>query len=528
MKSRWLSWSALSAELKRRRVYSVIAGYAVIAFILLQLGEITFAPLGLPNWAMIALIVVVVLGFPLVIVLAWVFDITPTGIRRDHGPGVETEAADGRPSIAVLPFVDMSPERDQGFFCEGVAEEILNALTRIPQLEVAARSSSFLYNAGAGDVRKVGRELGVKTILEGSVRKHGSQLRVTAQLVKTADGYHLWSKTFDSELQDVFAIQDEIAKSIAGSLLERLTPQEHSAIKTTESTDVGAYEYYLRGRQFFKRFSKTDIEYALQMFRQAIRIDESFALAWAGYADCYSFLVMYADPKPGYQRKAAEASAKALNLDPTLAEAHASRGLACLICAEFDAAEGEFEQAIELNPRLFEAYYYFGRTRFHQGRLEDAIALFKKAGEVDPTDYQSRCLRVQILRGMDRNEEACKEAVEAIDVIEKHLRWNPDDARAYHLGAGALITTGDVDRARRWLKRAIEIDPDDPVVLYNVACNLATLGEAGEAIDYLGRAIEHGTVNSAWMRNDEDLASLRTNPRYTEMLAELEARECGN
>jgi Flp pilus assembly protein TadD len=129
---------------------------------------------------------------------------------------------------------------------------------------------------------------------------------------------------------------------------------------------------------------------------------------------------------------------------------------------------------------------------------------------------------------MGRKEEARKEAVEAIDVIEKHLRWNPDDPRAYHLGAGALITTGDVGRARRWLKRAIDIDPDDPVVLYNVACNLATLGEAGEAIDYLGRAIEHGTVSSAWMRNDEDLASLRTNPRYAEMLAELEARECGN
>jgi len=525
MKRRWLSWPALSAELKRRRVYSVIAGYAVVAFILLQIGEITFGPLGLPNWVMIALIVAVVVGFPLVIILAWIFDITPTGIRRDSRRGLTATPGDERPSIAVLPFTDMSPEHDQGFFCEGIAEEILNALTRIQQLKVTARSSSFLYSEGAGDVRIIGKELGVTTILEGSVRKAGDRLRVTAQLVKTADGYHLWSKSFDKDLSDIFVIQDEIAKCIAEALIETLTPQQHSAIKTTTSKDVGAYEYYLRGRQFFTRFRKTDIEYALQMFREAIRIDEEFALAWAGYADCYSFLVMYVDPNPGYREKASEASAKALLLEPTLAEAHASRGLACLVCEEFDAAEAAFEQALRLNPMLFEVYYYFGRTRFHQGRLEDAIALFRKAGEVNPSDYQSRCLRVQVLRGMGRDADARKEATEAIAVLEKHLRWNPDDARAYHLGAGTLIVTGDVERARRWLQRAIDIDPDDPVVLYNVACNFATLGETDQALDYLGRAIEYGTVSSAWMRNDEDLASLRAHSRYAAMLAELAARE---
>jgi len=511
------SWTKLSAELRRRKVYPVIAAYAVFAFIILQIGEITFAPLGLPNWAMVGLIVVVTLGFPVAVILAWLFDITPTGIRRD--------SADSRPSIAVLPFVDMSPAQDQGFFCEGVAEEILNALTKIQQLSVAARTSSFVYKAGTGDVRRIGQELGVKAILEGSVRKSEDHLRVTAQLVKTSDGYHLWSRSFDAETKDVFAIQDEIAKSIAEELVETLTPSEHSAIRTTSSSDVSAYEFYLRGRQFFKRFRERDIEYAQQMFLEAIKIDSDFALAWAGYADCYSFLVMYVDPQAGNREEASEASKRALELGPDLAEAHASRGLAYLVCEEFESAVSEFKTALELNPRLFEAYYYYARTEFHRGDTELAAELFKKAAEVDPTDYQSRCLRIQILRGTGRVDEARKEARAAVSVVEEQLKWHPDDARAYHLGAGSLIALGDVDRAKRWLHRSIEIAPDDSVVLYNVACNLATLGETGKALGYLERAVENGAVSAAWMRNDEDLASLRGKVRFTELLRHVEGTE---
>lgn len=519
------SWSELSAELKRRRVYPIIAGYAVVAFIVLQIGEITFGPLGLPNWVMVGLIVVVILGFPVAVVLAWVFDITPTGIRRDSATSPLAKDTAARPSIAVLPFVDMSPEKDQGYFCEGVAEEILNALAKIRQLNVAARTSSFQYKSGAGDVRDIGSELGVESILEGSVRKSQNRLRVTAQLVKVSDGYHLWSKSFDAEVEDVFTIQDEIATCIAESLLETLTPSEQSAIKTTSSTDVSAYEYYLRGRQFFKRFRKMDIEHARQMFREAIKIDSEFALAWAGYADCHSFLVMYVDPQASYREEANRASKRALELSPDLAEAHASRGLACLVCEEYDGAEEEFKKAIDLNPCLFEAYYYYARTRFHRGDMDMAAELFKKAADVDPTDYQSRCLRVQILRGMGRIDDAIEEAHEAVAVVEGHLKWNPDDARAYHLGAGTLVVLGDTDRAKRWLHRAIEMAPDDPVVFYNVACNLATLGEKDKALDYLERAVEHGAVSVAWMRNDEDLASLREDTRYAELLRHVEELE---
>jgi TolB-like protein/Flp pilus assembly protein TadD len=519
------AWRSLSTELRRRKVYSVVAAYAVIAFIVLQIAEITFEPLGIPNWVMIALIAAVVLGFPVAVALSWVYDLSSAGIRKESDLRAQAAAKKSTPSIAVLPFADMSPGKDQGFFCEGIAEEILNALTKIPQLNVAARSSSFVYSTGSVDIRSVGRELGVGTVLEGSVRKSGDRVRVTAQLVEAENGYHLWSKSFDEELRDVFAIQDEIATCIAESLLETLSPERQASIRTTSTTSVEAYEYYLRGRHFFKRFRKKDIEFARQMFRQAIDIDTDYAAAWAGYADCHSMLVMYVDPQPGYREEAYKASARAVELDPDSAEAHAARGLACLVSDDFESAEQHFEKALELNPQLFEAYYFFARTRFHQGRLDEAIELFRKAAEADPTDYQSRCLRIQILRGLDRMDEAVAEAEEALEVLERHLKLNPDDTRAYHLGAGTLVVLGQVERAKKWLVRAVEIDPDDPVVQYNVACNLATLGEIDKALEYLGKAIVIGTISADWMRHDDDLDNLRGDPRFEALMKKLKRGE---
>jgi TolB-like protein/Tfp pilus assembly protein PilF len=405
------------------------------------------------------------------------FDIAPTGILRDR-PLEVIDIPDGPPSVAVLPFADMSPDQDQGYFCEGIAEAVLNALAQIEALRVVARTSSFRYGGGSGDVREIGQALGATAVLEGSVRKDENQLRVTAQLINVADGYHLWSQTFDRQLKDVFAIQDEIATRIGESLLDTLVP-----VNATTCCDVTAYEFYLRGRHFLNRFRKVDMEHARQMFRNAIDRDPEFASAWAGCADTYSLEIMYADADPSFRDLASEASAKALELDPESGEAHASAGLAHLVREEFADAERELHKAIELKPTLFEAYYYFARTRFHQGDMDAAADWFAKAAEVNPDDYQSRLLRVQILRGQDRMDEARAEAREAIEVVENHLKWHPDDVRALHLGAGSLVLLGEEGRADRWLQRALLVDPDDPIALYNVACNYATMGRIDSALD---------------------------------------------
>ena len=512
--------SAFSAEMVRRKVYPVVAAYAVFAWILLQVGDVTFESLGFPGWLMTGLVIIVLLGFPAAMVISWMFDITPSGFRRDAWATTLEKQSDETPSIAVLPFADLSPDKDQGYFCDGVAEEILNSLTRIQQLHVVARTSSFRFRDETGDVRVIGKQLGAKTILEGSVRKSGERLRVTAQFINVKDGYHLWSKTFDRELKDIFVIQDEIATCIAESLLDTLNP-----VKTTSSQDVLAYDYYLRGRQFFNRFRKLDLEFACQMFRHAIDFDPEFALAWAGYADCHAFIDMYVDPSSGYRDEARKASIRALELQPDLADAHASRGLAHLVSKEFQQAETEFAKALELNPKLFEAYYYYGRARFHQGDMLMAADLFGQAAAVNPEDYQSRLLRVQILRGMNRISEAVGEAKQAVTVVERHLERHPDDARALHLGAGSLIVTGQTDRAERWLRRALEIDPDDSVLLYNVACNFAVMGRTDEALAYLAKAIDNGTVSGDWMKNDGDLENLHADARFEELLRKVSSTD---
>jgi len=514
MRKKPLSYlSGFSAELLRRRVYPVVVAYALAAWVLLQIAEVTFEPLGFPGWVMRALIFAVIAGFPVAAILAWKFDITPSGIRRDRTAMTADAVLAENASIAVLPFTDMSQEKDQGYFCEGVAEEILNALSQIDALRVVARTSSFGYASAGGELREIGRKLGANTVLEGSVRKSGDRLRVTAKLVNVKDGYQLWSKAFNRKLEDIFSIQDEIATSIAEALLDTLMQ-----IRTTATRDVEAYEHYLRGKQFLNRFRKVDIEFARQMFETAIEKDPEFALAWAAYADCFSLAIMYADPTPRFRDKAREASDRALALNPDLAEAHASSGLAHLVCEEFGKAEIEFKAAIELNPRLFEAYYYFARTRFHQGDMVAAAELFAKAASVNPEDYQSRLLRVQILRGAGRIDEAREEALRAIEVVERRLKWNPDDARALHLGAGSLIILGQIDRAERWLQRALAIDPDDSIVLYNVACNYATLNRVEDALDCLERAADYGTVSADWMKNDADLVNLHSHPRYVALL----------
>jgi adenylate cyclase len=520
------------SELKRRKVIRVGMFYAIGGWFLLQIGEVTFDPLELPTLAMRSLIYTVVAGFPVVLILAWFFDLTRQGFKRDpfdlKGPAgansglVSAMEFDIGPSIAVLPFTDMSEEQDQGYFCEGVAEAILTALTQIKGLDVASRTSSFRYKDKGGDIREIGRQLSVNSVLEGSVQKSKDQLRITAQLINVKNGYHLWSKQFNADINDIFEIQDEIAKNIAEADALGLSAQEHGAIKTASTSDVRAYEYYLRGRQFFHRLRGNDMIYARQMFDQALEIDPDFALAWAGRADCYAFVEMYVKTEDSNRIEATRSSKRALELDSNCAEPHASRGLAYLVNEQFDEAIKEFETAIRINPNLFEPLYYYARASFHQGKLQKAADLFAKASEVNPEDYQSRILRSHVLAGLDQVDLSKKVAREAITVIENHLKWNPDDARAFYLGAGSLKQLGEDDRAERWIGTALTIDPTDSVVLYNVGCFYALDGQVNKALNCLDSAVLHGAISRSWMEHDSDLTALREEPRFQILLDKLQ------
>ena len=427
-----------------------------------------------------------------------------------------TEAA---PSMAVLPFVDMSPLKDQDYFCEGIAEELINGLARIENLRVASRTSSFQVAAAGLDIREIGRQLRVSTVLEGSVRKAGEQLRITAQLVNVEDGYRLWTERYDRTMKDIFAIQDEIAEAIVEALRVTLSPKERRAIQNIATRNVEAYDCYLRGRKFSYQMTGRSFEFARQMYQRAIEIDPQYALAYAGLADCHSFMYTYSDSTKGHQEKALAASEQALARDPGSAEAHASRGLALSVAGQHADAEPEFEKAIELDGKLFEAYYYYGRDCLAQGDYEKAARLFERACAVRPEDYQAPMFLSQALHGMGTPRAQLHYLLrQVLDNVTGHIAMNPDDPRALYLGAAAAIELGERDKGMAWARRALASDPDEPNVLYNVACAFAVAGEPEEAIPLLEQAVARGFRYKAWLEKDTDFESLRDQPRFQALL----------
>jgi serine/threonine protein kinase/tetratricopeptide (TPR) repeat protein len=443
------------------------------------------------------------------------------GVSTPPGMTTTSAAAATTKSIAVLPFVNMSADPENEYFTDGVAEEIINALTKIQALRVASRTSSFAFKGKNQDIRKVGEQLNVTTVLEGSVRKAGTKLRVTAQLVNVADGYHLWSERYDRELQDVFAIQDEIAGNIVRALRVVLSDAEKRAIEKAPTANVQAYDYYLRGRQFFHQFRRTGMQFARRMFERAIEVDPAYAIAYAGVADCCSFLYMYWDGSKANLEGADNASRKALDLDPELAEAHASRGFAVSLSKQYDEARREFEMAIRLNPKLYEAHYFYARASFQEGKLEEAVRHYQDASRVRPEDYQALVLMAAPLKALGREEEMRAAMRLGLEVAQKHLELNPDDARALYLGAGALVQLGDQARGLDWTRRAYAIDSEDPGVLYNVACAYSNMGQIDDAIACLEKAVQNGFGHREWFENDSDLDPLRNDERFQALMKRL-------
>jgi len=417
-------------------------------------------------------------------------------------------------SVAVLPFANMSADPENEYFTDGMAEEIINALSKIQALRVASRTSSFAFKGKNEDIGEIGKKLKVSTVLEGSVRKMGNKLRITAQLVNVADGYHLWSERYDREMEDVFAIQDDISQAIVKALRVILSEGEKKQIEKARAVSVEAYDFYLRGRQYFHQLRRKSLDYARQMFNKAIEIDPEYARAYAGVADCYSLLYTYFDAREFNLRQADIASSKALQLEPDLAEAHVARGLAVSLSKRFDEAEQEFEQAMRLDPKLFEAVYWYARARLSQGRYEEAVKLFERAASLRPEEYQTPGFMGQALRSLGRDDQADASYRRQVKLVEQHLELNPDDARACILGASSSANIKDAERAAQYAERAIAVDPEDPMLLYNVACMYGVLGRIEDCLNALEQAVSKGWGDKSWLEHDSDLNSIRTLPRY--------------
>ncbi len=437
-------------------------------------------------------------------------------LKRAAAPTTQAEK-----SLAVLYFENLSRAEEDEYFRDGITEDIIIELSKIQELRVFPRSAVLAFRDRPTTAPQIGQQLNAAYVLAGSLRRAGNRLRITAQLVEARTGHSVWAERYDRQLEDVFAIQDEIAQSIARALRVMLSEKEKRAIEKAPTADVQAYDFYLRGRQFFHQFRRKGFDFARQMFARAIVIDPGYARAYAGVADCCSFLYQYWEASEANLKEADAASRKALELDPELAEAHASRGLAVSLNKRYDEAQQEFECAIRLNPTLFEAYYFFARSYYAQGRLAEAAQWFEQASRVRPEDYQAPLLLGSAYGGLGRKAESHAAHRRALQVIEKHLEMHPDDARATYFGASCLCELGDRERGLQWVERALAMDPEETSILYNVACVYALQGETEKAVSCLDKAISLGWGQKEWLENDPDLKSLHNHPRFQTLLESL-------
>jgi len=439
---------------------------------------------------------------------------TPASLRLFIAP-----AQSAAKSVAVLPFENLSTDPENDYLAQGIAEEIINALSKVRTLRVAPRVTSFAMKGKHDDIQEIGRRLKVSTVLNGSLRKSGNRIRVSAELVNVSDGSQLWAERYDREMEDVFAIQDDISESIVHALRVILADSERKAIKA-RTRDVRAYEYYLRGRQYVD-FRRKSLEYALEMFRRAVEIDPEYASAYAGIADCSSTLYLAIEADERFLRDAEAASLRAIQLAPDLAEAHLARGNVYTCYKDYVNGDREFETAMRLDPKLFEAPYYWGRNLMWQGKTEEAVRVLRAALTLRPDSFDITSMIALAYSSLGKEAESLAARRRALSLMEERLDLNPDDARAWMLAAGMYATLGDTEKAENAIRRCLAIDPDT-MTYYNVACAYARLNNADKAMDALEAAVDRGYHHKAWLEHDTDLDSIRNSDRYRRLLSRLD------
>src|SRR5213596_20598 len=573
------------AELKRRNVYKVAISYAVVAWLLMQVASQIFPFFEIPNWAVRLVVLLLIIGFPVAMILAWAFELTPEGLMR-------TEVADELPkksgrssawiyviivagaigagivffgrytssrqspktaekSIAVLPFENRSEDKANAYFADGVQDEILTRLSKIADLKVASRTSTQHYKSMPENLAEIAKQLGVAHILEGSVQKSGDAVRVNVQLIKAANDSQVWAETFDRKLTDIFSVESDVAKAIADQLRAHITRREEQVIAAKPTKNIEAYDAFLRGRYFWNKRTSDGIKHAIEHFQQSIERDPNFALGYVGLADSYTGLTFYnfAAPQEAMP-KAKESAIKALALDDTLAEAHTTLAH---ILINYDwnasAAEKEFKRSIELNPEYATAHQWYAiHYLTATGRLEQAVEEMKKALELEPASLVMNTFMGATLYYAGRYDEA-------IDQCRRTIQMDPNFAVAHwHLGL-AYEQKQLLDAATEEFKKAISLSGGSPLMkaalgrvyaesqkkhdanemlnelnelakgqyasAYEIATICVALGNNEQAFQLLEKAYTEHSFHLVNLNVSPQFKSVRSDPRFQDLVQRI-------
>jgi len=585
------------AELKRRNVYKVAVAYAVVSWLLIQAASIFFPAFDAPPWVMKIFIIVIIFGFPVALIFSWAFEITPEGIKLESEiepdksikrrtgrkivavtialavvaaglfvyqlvrsrPTVtprQSEAATVVPnkSIAVLPFDNLSHDPDNAYFAEGVQDEILTRLAKVADLKVISRTSTQHFKSTPENLPQIAKQLGVTNILEGSVQKANDQVRVNVQLINALTDAHLWADTYDRKLTDIFAVESDIAKTIAESLQAKLTGSEKNAISKKPTENLEAHELYLKGRYFWNRRNTASLRKAGDYFQQAIDLDPNYALAYAGLADVHSILPIYAGTAPKDDvPKALAAARKAVELDRNLAEAYTSLGNALVSNAQLKLAEQEFRRALVLNPNYATAHQWLAECLFGQGRFPESLVEIERAHELDPLSLIINASYASSLSGVGRYDDAVKQARKALDLdpdlipgheilgqiyedegkldeaIAEYRKANEIEPTPSNFAmlAHAYAKTGRVAETRKILDKLTALSARRYVGTYPLAIVHLALGEKEEALRLLEQSLVERDILLQGLfgsiKIDKRLDPLRNDPRFQKLVERFDA-----
>jgi adenylate cyclase len=572
------------AELKRRNVYRVAIAYGVVGWLLIQIATQLFPIFEIPNWGARMVVVFVLLGFPVALVLAWAYELTPEGLQRTeevppHAPAarrtgrkldfviigvllaviavmafqhyrrVKSGPNDGaQKSIAILPFIDLSPTKEQDYFSDGITEQIINSLAHVHGLLVVARTTAFSFKNKEMDVREVGRQLQVSHMLEGSVNRGQGKVRVVARLIDVANGFHLWSETYYSTEKDLLSLQSDVAKKVASALRIELQLAETTQLAKPPTQDPEAYDLYLRGRYLLNKRTTDSIQKGRVLFEQAVAKDPRFALGHAGIADSYILLgkVGAISPKEAATGAWSEVSIT-LGIDENLAEGYISRAV---LLAEFDfnwpAGEADFQKALELNSNSAIAHHWYARALAQIGRSEEAIKEISAAEKLDPLSPVILTSKAKIFCFARRYQEAityCRKAIdlegnfgqsfsvlaqaylhnkqypEGIDAVKKYVEISNQSGWAKLELAYAYAAAGKKAESDQ-IVREVTSQPG-PFSPYDMATICAAWRDPDGAFPWLEKAIEQRSVDAIWLRVDPRLDNVRSDPRFAGVLARL-------